>query len=190
MRNMRKSAPRLFYLCSFHPWNKLFYSPPEGLRETLTNQTMMNYFTKRGLISALLLLLALTGARAEDFVVDGIKYSTDSSPEGEVAIVGYENIAGDVVIPSTVTYEGVEYEVTCIGGFNYSPVSSVTIPSTVRSIKKYAFWASSLNSIYFESPSSLTEIDSMAFNNCRELKSIELPNSVRSINHAAFVKCN
>lgn len=93
------------------------------------------------------------------------------------------------MIPSTVTYEGVEYEVTCIGGFNYCPVSSVTIPSTVRSINKYAFIGSSLNSIYFESPSSLTEIDSMAFNSCRELKSIELPNSVKSIGLGAFTGC-
>ena len=140
-------------------------------------------------MSALLLLLTLTGARAEDFVVDGIKYSTDSSPEGEVAIVGYENIAGDVVIPSTVTYEGVEYEVTCIGGFNYSPVSSVTIPSTVRSINKYAFIGSSLNSIYFESPSSLTEIDLMAFNSCTGLTSIKIPKTVTSIGLYAFQNC-
>lgn len=75
---------------------------------------MMNYFTKRGLMSVLLSLLALTGARAEEFVVDGIKYSTDSPSEGEVTITGYENIAGDIVIPSTVTYEGMEYAVTDI----------------------------------------------------------------------------
>ena len=89
---------------------------------------MMNYFTKRGLMSVLLLLLALTGARAEDFVVDGIKYSTDSKEE--VTIKGYENIAGDIVIPSTVTYEGVEYAVTDIylGAFyDCSELTSVEI---------------------------------------------------------------
>ena len=109
----------------------------------------MSYLTKRGLMSAFLLLLTLVGARAEEFTVDGIQYSTDSSPEGEVAVAGLENATGEITIPSTVSYEGVEYEVTGIKGYIQSEgVTSIAIPSSVANIGEFAFaYCTSLASI-------------------------------------------
>ena len=91
-------------------------------------------------MSALLLLLALVGAKAQVFVVDGVRYSVAYAyPSGEIRILvsGCENVAGELVIPKTVIYEGEEYEVTGINWYDYScgaELTSITIPSTVLDI--------------------------------------------------------
>ena len=76
-----------------------------------------------------------------EFEVDGIYYKI----EGNVACVTYQRYAsgmhlsdyhGDVVIPTTVTYQGVTYPVTMIGNyaFNYCQgLKSITIPASITS---------------------------------------------------------
>ena len=106
----------------------------------------MSSFTKRGLMSAFLLLLTLVGARAQEFVVDGVRYSVAYAyPSGEpvISVSGCEDVAGELVIPPTVVFEGEEYEVT---GIDYwydsscgAELTSITIPSTVLSIDFRSF---------------------------------------------------
>lgn len=97
----------------------------------------------------------------------------------------------DIVIPSTITYNNVEYTVTAIGdkafydSENSVLMSSITIPSTVTSIGELAFYkCTNLTSIII--PSSVTTIGSSAFSNCSGLTSITIPNSITSIGVGAF----
>lgn len=98
----------------------------------------------------LFLLLAVIGmmlpqmASAYDFEVGGIYY--DDIGGNNVAVT-YRNTSsnsysGSVVIPSTVTYSGTTYNVTSIGYRAFadcSGLTSVTIGSSVTSIRGYAF---------------------------------------------------
>ncbi len=101
-------------------------------------------------------------------------------------------IEGDVIIPSTITYEGVEYTVISIGESafeNCSALTSVEIPNSVTSIGGYAFnGCNSLTSVLI--PNSVTSIGESAFENCSALTSVEIPNSVTSIGGYAFNGCN
>ncbi len=103
----------------------------------------------------------------------------------------YDEYFGDVVIPSSVVYQGNTYSVTSIGNgafYNCSGLTSVTIPNSVTSIGNYAFLnCTSLTSVTI--PNSVTSIGSEAFSYCRGLTSVTIPNSVTSIGCEAFDGC-
>ena len=153
-------------------------------------------------MSVLLSLLALTGARAEEFVVDGIKYSTDSPSEGEVTITGYENIAGDIVIPSTVTYEGMEYAVTDIDSWSFSScpeLTSVEILAPLPYILSNFTDCPKLQAIHIsEENPYLSSVDGVVYNKEQTtllyvpegLKTVSLPSSVTTIDGLAFSGCS
>ncbi len=105
---------------------------------------------------------------------------------------GYDEYSGHVTIPEKVTYSGIAYSVTSIGGgaFSYcSSLTSVTIPSSVTSIGDGAFFAcSSLTSVTI--PNSVTSIDYGTFSYCSSLTSVTIPNSVTSIDYGAFSYCS
>ena len=155
---------------------------------------------KKKILSLILLLLAgITAAHAFDFSAvaptgQTLYYnitSTDSSPEVEVAS-NHTGIAGNLTIPSTVTYGGTTYSVTSIGesAFEYcSSLSSVIIPNSVTSIGESAFkYCSSLSSVII--PNSVTSIGYIAFYGCSGLTSLTIPNTVTSIGSSAFNGCS
>ena len=100
-------------------------------------------------------------------------------------------VSGNVVIPSTVTYNDTTYSVTSIGKSAFSGCSGLTsidIPSSVTSIGDYAFKnCSSLTSITI--PTGVTSIGVYAFYYCSGLTSVIIPNSVTSIGGKAFLDC-
>ena len=102
-----------------------------------------------------------------------------------------ESKSGDLIIPSTISYNGTTYSVTSIGdrAFYYcSGLTSVTIPNGVTSIGNYAFYeCRSLTSVTI--PNSVTSIGEWAFTYCRSLTSVTIPNSVTSIGEWAFSYC-
>ncbi len=66
---------------------------------------------------------------------------------------------------------------------------NTTIPNSVTSIGKYAFYGcSGLTSITI--PNSVTSIGESAFNGCSGLTSVTIPNSVTSIGQYAFCDCS
>ena len=101
-------------------------------------------------------------------------------------------LAGNLVIPTTVTYNGKDFPVTSIdysAFFNYSGLTSITIPNSVTRIGRSAFsGCSGLTSITI--PNSVTSIGESAFYSCRGLTSITIGNSVTSIGSEAFKYCS
>jgi len=134
------------------------------------------------LITSALLLLALlwpATANAHDFEVDGIYYEINGN-EATVTRKGNGNVydtsvyKGDIIIPETVTYEGVTYTVTAIGNSAFSScrgLLSVTIPNSVTTIGSSAFkWCSGLTSVTIGNSVSSIGLD--AFSSCIGLTSI------------------
>ena len=141
----------------------------------------------RHLLLVLLILMSCIGARAHDFVVDGIYYNITSSSVPYTVAVAYKGTSynqyygeysGAITIPESVTYNGVTYSVTSIGNSAFSNcdrLTSVTIPSSVTSINNYAFFiCSGLKLVTI--PNSVTTIGKEAFDRCSGLKKVIVPN--------------
>lgn len=140
----------------------------------------------------ILLLLALmlpANALAYDFAVDGLYYTLNGN-EVSVARSPSNSYSGDIVIPSSVTYNGTTYAVTGLDyrAFLYCPVTSVFIPNSVTSMGDMVFaMCSNMTSVRL--PNSITAISNYAFYGCESLMEIVIPNSVTTIGNFAFVDC-
>ena len=148
---------------------------------------------KKNLLFLLFALLPMVASAFTGTVeINGIYYNLIT--KGKIAEVtsNPNKYSGEVVIPSSVTYEGVECNVTSIGGYAFegcSGLTSITIPNSVTSIGGNAFfYCSSLTSITI--PNSVTSIGQSAFSRCTSLTSITIPNSVTSIGQSAFENCS
>lgn len=120
---------------------------------------------------------ATTGATSYDIAVDaaplpsatveGVTFTVDPADIAAGAtITSYVapiDASTDLVIPSTVTVDGVTYPVTGIGTSAFAGVglTSVTIPDSVLTIGDYAFRRSSLTSVTI--PASVTTLGYEAF---------------------------
>ena len=89
-----------------------------------------------------LLCLSLS-ARAHDAEVDGVFYNLDTANKtATVTFKGnneysFDEYSGAVVIPETVTYNGITYSVTSLGDGCFADCSyltSITIPNSVTSL--------------------------------------------------------
>ncbi len=154
----------------------------------------------------------------ENFTLDGIYYKVLSDPtdtaNGTVQVgsgysgsfeVTLEMAKNLVEIPETVTEEttGNTYTVVAIGENAFaaawdsswednrpSRIKNISIPKTVTSIGKNAFYnASNLETITFAEGSQLTSIGENAFDTCTSLKEIALPDGFKTIGEAAFADC-
>lgn len=64
---------------------------------------------------------------------------------------------------------------------------TVIIPEGVKTIGKDAFYGSNVAEVIFQE--GVTKIDSLAFYECKSLKKVVLPNSLRIIGDSAFAEC-
>lgn len=127
----------------------------------------------KSIVQKLWMLMAILcvsiSAFAFDFEVDGICYNVTNQSNKEVAVTyrttSYNSYSGVIILPSSVTYNGINYNVTSIGESafeNCSNVIAVTIPNTV------------------------TSIESLAFSGCTNINSITIGSGVKSIGSYAF----
>lgn len=167
----------------------------------------------------ILLLTVLIPLMAEAFtgkvLIDNVWY--DIITKGGTATVTSDGedyyYNGDIIIPSTIEYEGVTCEVVGIGAkaFIDRDITSITIPEGIRTIGTEAFHRcrsltsvelpNSINSIGWEAfagcsnlesiilPNSISEIEGYAFDGCRALKSISIPANLTKINQGVFLNC-
>ena len=96
---------------------------------------------KQTILSFLLALLPLA-VSADNVKIDGIYYNL--IPKGNVAVVNSNpnKYTGAIIIPETITYDDVTYNVTSIGGSAFqkcSGLTDITIPNSVTSIGDSAF---------------------------------------------------
>ena len=139
------------------------------------------------IISCLMFLsgcLSCLGMTDYDFTVDNIFYKIVEDgvyvTYGEYDIIPWayrpseivpmpDNYKGEVIIPASVTYDGVDYAVTGIGErafYDCPNLTSVQIPNSV------------------------TRIGNEAFYNCDKLQSIRIPDSVDTMGEYAFKACD
>ena len=194
-----------------------------------------------------------TNTLAYDFEIGNFRYTITSANNRTVSVeAASKNLQGEIVIPSTVTYNDVDFTVTAIStdGFAYCYyITSLTIPSSVTKSTGLGFgWMQHLETLIFDNPQpnsflpyTLFEYDWRAFKtvkiinsdvkdklnqglgvmnllpshelyindslvedyivpdgtenigavfaNCNSLKSIYMPNSVKTIVPQAFNKC-
>ena len=131
----------------------------------------------------------------EEYEGYSLRFTADPLHEGaEVRLETAPENPTAITIPSTVTIEGMEFNVISIGGNAFRNCSSLTgieIPSGVTSIGSSAFYVcSSLTNISFCEDSQLTSIGGSAFLGCYNLTSIEIPSGVTSIGSSAFRDCS
>ena len=105
-------------------------------------------------------------------------------------------VAGNLVIPETVSYCGTTYTVTSLSThdfmmgtfYNCKTLTSVYVPNSVKTMGQYVFgYCSSLVSVHL--PDSITSIPNMAFQGCTSLPSITIGRCVRNIFSDAFLHC-
>lgn len=141
--------------------------------------------------------------------------ASEKDLQGEVKF-SKTTATGNVVIPDTLTINGVQYKVTAfaadafkgntkiktikLGKYikqidsnafsNCKNLTKVTIPASVTKIGKKAFYnCKKLTTVSLSSKSKITEIGDSAFYNCTKLKKITIPAKVKKIGAKAFYNC-
>lgn len=143
--------------------------------------------------SILSVLLAILPALANSALVEigNFKYSLDSKNHTAVVSKSGTSYTGNLVIPGTVDYEGVTYQVVKIQEMGFSGctgITSFTIPSSIEEIGGYTFkGCTSLATATL--PDNMTEIPKYMFEGCSSLTSVAIPSSVTCISEYAFKGC-
>lgn len=115
---------------------------------------------------------------------------------GDVTVVSYyQKPVGNLIIPATVTRNGITYSVTSIDDYAFSNstgLTSVTIPNTVTSIGESAFSScTGLTSVVFNADSCTfagnTYSSNRVFYGCTNITSFTFGNSVKVI--PAYLCC-
>lgn len=98
---------------------------------------------------------------------------------------------GDVVIPSSVTFQGKTFKVTALGDscFMYAEnLTGITLPEGITELPNATFMYCK-NLVAAKLPSTLTKIGQRSFSNCSLLESVALPAAVTEIPQYAFNYC-
>ena len=104
-----------------------------------------------------------------------------SAPTENKQIHEWEAV-GDIEIREGTTLMGVD-------AFEMSNITSVKLPSTLKSISKLGFyWCKNLNNVVI--PGTVKEIGDNAFSWCESLSNLTIEEGVEHIGEAAFFRCN
>ena len=141
-----------------------------------------------------------TTASSTDSTEGNFKYIVDGAENA--TITGYTGSATTVEVPSSLA----GHTVVAIGDFafnasvltvqptgyrydqNYKNITSITLPTTLKEIGKYAFSGTGLQEITI--PESVTRIEESAFYKCADLTSATLPKDIGAIAEGLFSDCS
>ena len=124
-----------------------------------------------------------------DFSVNGYYYRIISV--NEVELVPNPNgciyYSGNVVIPESVDYNGINYKVTSLGNyaFNSANFSSLVLPKGIHTIGEYCFYYATFRGT-LDLPDSLKTINQYAFSEAKVIEAIRIPSKVETIGLRAF----
>ena len=123
------------------------------------------------------------------FEKDGLIYFVH---DGNALVSGNTLYPRELVIPSTISINKKQYNVTSIGDnafYGSYSIESVDIPSGITTIGRHAFnTCQYLKTVKI--PDTVTEIQGFAFSQCSSLVNIKLPNSVIGIESCSFEYCS
>ena len=154
------------------------------------NKRIMTHFNLRTMmLTVFMSMVSVKMMAAYNFdIIDGIRYRFDTSNNTAAVLKNTTTpYSGDIIIPPSVLYNSVSYQVTEIEeeAFQNTTLTSVTIPSSVTAIGNKAFKnCSGLTAVTLGD--GLTYIGEYAFYRCSALTSITIPNSVTTIDFYAF----
>ncbi len=123
----------------------------------------------------------------------GIWYNLDEANQtAEVVSSKGVKYSGEITIPSTINYNGINYNVQAIGNnafANCKELLSVKIPNSIISIGHRAFSGSNIETLIIGDKISF--IGQAAFADCASLQSINIPNTDHEliIRDMAFANC-
>ncbi len=122
--------------------------------------------------------------------VDGIEYSLSDSGSRTATVTqsSISSMKGDVVIPSSITYNGKTYTVDtlAVGFANNANITSVTLPDSIMSLPSKCFYACS--SLKSATMNGVLSINSQCFYTCGALTKVSAT-SATAIQASAFDKC-
>ena len=143
------------------------------------------------LVAAILATVA-RAAVGDTFTYQGLNFEVTSEDDHTVKVGRYNDVSGDISIPSFAVNGSSRYFVTGIGAnaFNScSNLTSISIPNSVTEIGYYAFYScSNLTSVNI--PDAVTQIGEYAFSRCSSLTSINIPDAVTKIGKRTFYSCS
>jgi len=143
------------------------------------------------------MLLTFLSASAYNFCVDGIYYNITDNTNHEVEVTSnddldYHSYSGVCTIPEVVTYNGIQYSVTSIGGSAFwqcTSLTAITIPNSVTSIGYEAFRdCTSLASVTI--PNSVNVLGTSAFDGCNSLESVSIGTGIPELPSGVFSGCS
>ena len=162
-------------------------------------------------LTALLSVIG-TSAYAQNVVIDGLNYSLDNEKRtAELAVQNKADVVGDIVINSTITWDGTDYTVESTADYAFKEckqLTSIVLPGTLRRLGKCSFLnCSALTSciipdntidtipyqaLYgtalteFHIPEGVVYLEKESFENMTKLERVYLPNSVQEVSSTAF----
>ncbi len=154
----------------------------------------MKIFTRFVLPAFAALCCGILPANAEDFTydyTDGIfYYSIIKDAENCVEVTKCINVPKHTVIPSSVSINGVEYDVVSLAGYSLKGKGAefLDLPGTMRRVEASAVNCGTLKHISF--PENLEYIGSWAFFGCDRVKSIIIPDKVKELAEFSFYGCS
>lgn len=141
-------------------------------------------------LTMIILAMVTLAVKAETFTIDGLTYTTTTGYECSVSGCTAD-ITENLVIPTAVTCNDIEYNVTAIGReafYKNSIIKSIEIPGSVKSLETSALRScSSLAEVKFHE--GLNLIGDYCFQDCKLLTDIALPRSVKTICVSSFNGC-
>ncbi len=143
------------------------------------------------------MLISVNALADTEVTIGYLKYTVSGD---KATVIGYvaEDLPKDLVIPETIEYNGLKFNVTSISGTafaNCSIIETLVVPESVTSIGngydipsvRGAFsGCSNLINVSFK---AVVEIGTWAFYNCNQLRWIDFGNSLSKIKDNAFANC-
>lgn len=157
----------------------------------------------RKLLLAIVAMLLPLWAMAQIVEIDDLRYKLNSQTQEALVVGKYNGIpdehyyngcvySGDIVIPNSIVYNDIEYDVTAIDGMAFymgGGITSISIPNSVKSIGGSAFqYCQVLQTLSL--PSNLSFIGDEAFWGCRGLISVTCYGAPESGGNNVFAACD